>query len=136
MSGEREQQIITEALERLQEVQERQEAAARAVREAADETQRICQEVTERTGVEIALPPRRARRAVMDTELGELASLAQRCGRLLAAVELLGAHVEEGSARTAGAALKTGLDLSTAAEVARHLDASGFFLSDEEGSDG
>lgn len=108
------------------------EDADAVLRKAANEADRLIRDVKAKTGVEIGPPPPPAKPpTVMDVSLGSLAEVAELCGHLLAAVELLAPHVQFGSERTVGALLKTTVDVSTGSMARHYLQKSGFFTNEE-----
>jgi hypothetical protein len=125
MAAEAQQRVMTV----LDETKERVESV---LREAEEEIERIRRECRDRTGIEIGQTSAPPATAVTDTLLGDLAVIAGNCRHVVAAADLLGAHLRFGSTRTVGAVLKAGVDLPTAASVVRHLTESGFF----DGPDG
>lgn len=131
MSAGREE-ILAEAADRVRELWEQAQAAAyEAVREAADEVDRIRVEVLAATGVEIVAELPEKVPDVMDVQMGGLAELAEQCGFLLAAVELLAPHVRHGSVRTVGSIVKAAVDGPTGAMAVHYLRQSKFYAPEE-----
>ena len=129
---EERQRILAEGADRVRELWERAQAAMYgAMREAADEVDRIRVEVLAMTGVEIVAELPEKVPYVMDVPMGALAEQAERCTHLLAAVELLSPHVQHGSVRTVGAVLKTGVDVPTGAMALHWLRQSKFYAPEE-----
>ncbi|MCX4973154.1 hypothetical protein [Streptomyces sp. NBC_00620] len=135
MSAPRDDELVAEAQERVMTVLDRtKEKVDAVIREAEEEVDRIRREVHAATGIDISGAPSPESPAVMDVQLGDLAILAKNCRHVLAVVELLGEHVRLGSTQTVGAVAKAGVDLQTAAAAVHHLQQSGFFAGEGDGS--
>lgn len=135
MSASRNNQLAAEAEQCVMTLLDRTQAKVdEVIRETEEEIERIRREVLSRTGIDISGPPSPESPAVMDVQLGHLAVLAENCRHLLTAVELLAPHVRHGSTKTVGMVAKAGVDLQTAAAAVFHLEQTGFYTSDEEGT--
>lgn len=130
---EEQRRLVDEATDRMDALLERaQRVAYEAMREAVDEVDKIRQRVLEAAGIEIVSHIPEKVPAPMDVRLDGLAELAEQCGYLLAAAELLAPHVQRGSSRTVGAVLKTSVDEVIGAAVLQYLNRSKFYAPEGE----
>lgn len=128
-------EVVADGVARVRDLLLQAQAAAETViARFADQVDEVRREVLEATGVQIVPEVPERIPAVMDVTLGSLAVTAERCRLLLAAVELLGGHVQPDSARTVGAVLKTGVDPRTGALAMDYLSRCGFFAPDDDGA--
>lgn len=126
-------QVVSDGVARVHDLLVQAQAAAEAtIARYADEVDEVRREVLAATGVEIVPEVPSRVPAVMDVQMGSLAATAEQCRLLLAAVQLLGEHVQPGAVRTVGAAVKT-MDQRTGARVLDYLGQSRFYAAGDEG---
>jgi hypothetical protein len=101
------------------------------IRGAEEEIEQIRRETRATTGIDIGQPSSPQEPTITDVRCGDLAILAERCRHVVAAADLLGAHVRFGSTRTLGAVFKAGVDLPTAAEAVQRLQRSEFYSGED-----
>lgn len=138
MSGDIDR-VLAVAEARVQELAE--QAVTRVGEVMADvgrQLDEVKAEVRARTGLDVDIPwaPAPPVPAPMDLSMAQLADMAQRCRHLLAAAELLRAHVKPESAVTVGQLAKTRLPQRKSERVLEHLRQSGFFVDEGEVSCG
>lgn len=125
---EEQQRLVDEAAGRMEALLERAQVVAfEAMREAADEVDRIRQAVLDAVGVELVPEPPEKLPAPMDVPLCDLAQLVEQCGSLLAGAALLAPHVRHGSARTVGSVVKADVPIAVGAAALDYLRASKFY---------
>lgn len=126
------EEVVADGVARVHDLLLQAQAAAEAViGRFADEVDEVRRDVLERTGVQITPEVSARIPAVMDVSMTSLAATAEQCRLLLAAVQLLGEHVQPGSVRTVGAVVKT-MDQRTGALVLDYLGRSGFYAPDDD----
>jgi hypothetical protein len=125
---EEQQRLVAEATDRIRVLLETAQAAAyEAVREAADEVDRIRRQVQVEVGVEIVSHVPDKLPQPMDVTLDDLAQLVEQCGSLLAGAALLAPHVRHGSARTVGSVVKADVPIAIGVAALDYLRKSGFY---------
>lgn len=130
---EEQRQFVDEAADRCRVLLETAQVQAyTAVREAADEVDRIRQQVLAVAGVELVPHAPEKLPAPMDVPLCDLAQLVEQCGSLLAGAALLAPHVRHGASRTVGSVVKADVPIAIGAAALRYLRESKFYAPEGE----
>lgn len=130
---EERQRLVSEAVDRIEALLAGAQAVAfEAMREAAGEVDRICQQVLAVTGVEVVPHVPEKLPQPMDVPLDDLAQLVEQCGSLLAGAALLAPHVRHGAARTVGSVVKADVPIAVGAAALDYLRKSKFYAPEGE----